>query len=463
VTPLLQARINAHKTLTAELDALVNSESLDANALKRVNDLPSEIDAAEAAIKQAKELEDRSRTAKGFHGGGFQPLAVAGYENEDEIIPGMPRKMVQNSMRIEGKAGIEVIRNGKSVDGEGWFTDEKTFKAISEPTYVKAFDAVVIRGKGDRADYKALVAGIDADGGWLAPPEYIAELIARDPYPTSILSRVRTVPCSRDKVIWPRLQYDTNTADIYTSPVRMTFGSDQGNSGEIDPTFGDVEIPIWTGLFPIELNRNLLEDAAIPVSQIVQELAGEAYRLGLDYYSTVGTGVNQPWGIFQGAGGAFPGFPTQNVGNPVTANGLSDLTLLLPPQYREDKKNTALLTSTANFATFAKLQDTSGQYIYGLDRRNGPGGMEQERIERHMGYDVIFSAFTPAIGSGNSIAAFGDFRKAYILAQRVGLSVFPYGDQDKSMLGSNKVGWYFRCRAGGMPVQNRAVHVAVQS
>jgi HK97 family phage major capsid protein len=473
---LVLARANALKGLRDELHSLSALESLSADQTARVNALPAEIEAAKAAINAAKALEAAGADLDSYlTPGDIKSLSGGLPQSEDDpyshIVPGMPGAHTNvkaiNRMIVEGKAGTELARvdaDGRVafVDGEGWTLDVKTFKAISEPTYKKAFNAM-LRGRADGADYKALIPGLDSDGGWLAPPEYIAEVISRKPYPTEILSRYRSVPCSRDKVIWPRNVYDADTADIYTSPVRLQFGSDQAGSGENDPVFGDVEVSIYTGLFPIELNRNLMEDSAIPLSQIVTELAGEAYRLGLDYYSVVGTGNGQPLGLTVNPGGVFPALPTQNMGNPVTANGLSNLTLLLPPQYRQNFDTTCLLTSTVNYASFANIQDTSGQYIYGLDRQNGPGGMTQAREYKHMGYDIVFSAFMPSIGAGNVVAAFGDFRAAYVLAQRVGLTVFPYGDQDKSMLGANKVGWYFRCRAGGQPVQNRAVHLGVQS
>jgi HK97 family phage major capsid protein len=473
MTPLLRNALTQAKALSTELAELTNAESLNDNQKARLKTITGELDAAEADVQRFKELEDRQLASKGFlEGHQIESITShtkgAGAVSEDQLEDMIGRtggKGVNASRFIwEERAGTELVnQKGIPQDSDGWGLTVAQFKAIREPSYKAAFDRAIIRGKGDRADMKTLVAGVDGDGGFLAPPEYMMELISRDPYPTSVLSRIRTVPCARDRVIWPRNQYDTNTEDIYTSPVRLTFSYDQSSAAELDPTFGDVEIPIWTGNFPIQVNRNLLEDSAIPVGAIVQELAGEAYRLGLDNYVVSGTGNNQPMGIITNAGSTFPSIPTQNLGNPVTANGLSDLTLLLPPQYREDRRSTCLLTSTANFANFAKIQDASGQYIYGLDRHNGPGGMSQERTETHMGYDICYTAFMPGIGAANTVAVFGDFKKAYILAQRVGLSVFPYGDQDRSMLATNQVGWFFRCRAGGSIVQNRALHAGVQS
>jgi HK97 family phage major capsid protein len=476
MTQGLKSAIEQHRALKDKLADLTEKESLTPRELKSLEDLPAELDAAEAAVKRYKAAEDRLLAAEGFDGGGRVQSITSregrqtGYGGEEISPRDLRGKSARNRANASifwdnERAGTELVnaKSGLPVDSEGWGLSVKQFQAISEDNYKNAFTAVVIRGKGDSMDAKTLISGIDGDGGFLAPPEYMAELISRDPYPTEILTRLRTVPCARDRVIWPRNQYDPNTADIYTSPVRLTFSYDQSSAPELDPTFGDVEIPIWTGNFPIQINRNLLEDSAIPVGALVQELAGEAYRLGLDNYVVSGTGNNQPYGLLTNAGGNFPGLPTQNIGVVPSANGLSNLTLLLPPQYREDRRSVALLTSSANFANFATIQDASGQYIYGLDRYNGPGSMTQERVDRHMGYDVCYSAFVPNVAAGAACAVFGDFKKAYVLAQRVGLSVFPYGDQDRSMLATNQVGWFFRCRVGGGIVQNRACHVAICS
>lgn len=470
MNPLVKARQDA-------LDAAIAAaQALDATASdEQMNDAKAKIDEARASLDSAKSLgatltesEAHLNSRAGVRSVGAVPAMTS--ETRDNLIQlgydpeqlGAQIRTGQNTSYKE-RVGTEVYGRTPGGDwvpttSEGWGLSEKQFHAISEPAYEKAFDRM-LRGKADRADYNStLNEGNDGQGGFLAPPQFQTEVIMRKPHPTSIMNYIRQLPCSRDRVIFPRVNYTTD--DIYSTGVRIQWVGEGGPTPAItDPAFGDVEIPIFLGQFPLEVSRNLLEDGAVPVGPLISSFAAQAYNLGMDNIIVNGTGVGQPAGILQNPGGANEP-PTVNVGNPVTADGLTTLVYGLPPQYQDGA--VGLMNFVDAFMTFAKIKDSASHYVFGL-QSTFDGGLATARRPELFGKPVVFSAFMPNGGAGAKVVAYGDLRETYLLAQRVGLSVMPYGDQDKSMLTANKVGWLFRFRSGGDVVQPRGLRVGAQT
>lgn len=453
MNPMLKARQDELQAALHEAQNLGADASDDAMkaASERLTKAQQAHEAALSLSAQASDSDIYLNAARATS------IAAVPDPNHDKIVK------AKGTFEEAEQVGVEVFgrtREGKLIahTSEGWGLSERQFKAISEPSYYQAFDRM-LRGKADRHDYQAtLTEGLDTGGGFLAPPEFMTEVVMRKPHPTSVLNYIRNLPCSRDRVVFPAVRYTTD--DTYSSGVRIQWIGEGGPTPAItDPSFGDVEIPIFTGQFPLEVSRNLLEDAAIPVQDLIQHLASQAYQLGMDNIVVNGTGVGQPAGLLQSPGSTNEP-PTANIGNAVTADGLTGLVYGLPPQYQDNA--VSLMNFIDAFKTFALIKDTANHYIFGL-QSTFDGGLATARQPVMFGKPVIFSAFMPNGAGGANVIVYGDLRETYTLAQRIGLTVMPYGDQDKSMLAANKIGWMFRFRAGGDVVQSRAAHVGVQT
>jgi|SRR6185312_8833890 len=475
MNPHIKACQDKLQALLSEAQGLQAKSEHTAEESARLASISTDITAAKQALDSANSLADSTASANTFLNGSGRVQNLAGITVGADQIQTMQQEVdrargIVSQQTFVERAGTDLMRRGEDgrfvvQDAEGWAISSSQFAKISEPSYGAAFGRF-LRAKADRADYVSLSEGSDAGGGYLVPPEWFAKVIMRKPHPTSLLNYIQSITCSRDKVIFPRVNYDSDTGDIYNSGIRIQWIGENGPTPSItDPVFGDVEIPIYTGQFPIEMSRNLLEDSAVNVSAIIQELAASAYNLGMDNVVVNGTGAGQPTGFLinpGGSGGLYP--PSSNLSDPITADKLTGFVYALPPQYSDNEERTiAVMNRMSAFSTFAQIKDTSGQYIFGLARNDGPEGMANARRPLLMGYKVVFSAFMPNVATNAYPIAFGDFFEAYVLARRLGLAVMPYGDQDKSMLAQNRVGWMFRFRAGGQVVQNRAVHIGKQA
>jgi len=355
---------------------------------------------------------------------------------------------------FEGRAGTDLIRGDQQVDTEGWGISDSQARAIQEPSYRAAFRAL-LSGRPSAVQMRDLEAGLDAQGGYLVPPQMVDEIIRRDPQATGLINQVNVVQTSSNKLLMPRINYTTD--DIYSSPVRIAWTGENGPAAAAtDIPWGDIEIPVWTGGFTVEVSRDLRDDTPFALEQIVTQEAQNAFRLGVEEVMTTGDGVGKPRGLLTGVGAAGE-IPTVNIGNPVTGDGLINLVYGLPPQYADGAR--ALMNSVA-MATYGQIKDSASAYVFGLDSRDS--GLAVARQRTLLGAPIDVSPFMPVPGSANNVMAYGNWRRLYTLALRQGLSIEPLVE-DKDMKSRNRVGWFFRFRMGGRVVQPRAARVGVQS
>ena len=187
-------------------------------------------------------------------------------------------------------------------------------------------------------------------------------------------------------------------------------------------------------------SRNLVEDSAVPFTQILAGLFADEVRLSDEQAIIVGDGVGKPLGLLNTAG-----VPTVNSGHAsqVTADGLLDLFYGLPAQYRD---NAVFVMSSATEDALRKLKDTNNQYLW-------VGGFAATP-ETVLGRTVLSSEFMPAIAAATTPIAFGDFSR-YVVVDRVGFTVQRI-DGDQQLAEKNQIGFVGRQRVGGRVTQPRA-------
>ena len=152
-------------------------------------------------------------------------------------------------------------------------------------------------------------------------------------------------------------------------------------------------------------SRNLVEDSAVPFTDILTNLFADEIRLSDDEAFLVGDGVGKPLGLLNTAD-----VPTVKSGHAsqITADGLLDLFYGLPAQYRDKG---VFVMSSATEAIVRKLKDTTNQYLWIGGFASAP--------ETLLGRSVVTSEFMPAIAANAKPIAFGDFSR-YVVADRLG-------------------------------------------
>jgi HK97 family phage major capsid protein len=386
-------------------------------------------------------------------------------------VPSAPGISVAGGDNLK-RVGVDILHmddkgSFNAVEQIGGGIGEKAWQAISEPSYKNAFMRYAANPNMiDSFDMKTLAEaknfqeGLDPAGGFLIPADMQMEIVRRDPQLSGVLDLVRTLPTASDRMLAPRLDYtgasDDTAGDIFTNPMRLQWTGEAAPPGStVRPDLGQIEVPVYEGMFEMPFSRAMADDGGAFFGDFLTEELRNAYRLGMENVVINGDGVAKPTGLLANVGGVHQP-PTQNVGNPVTADGLTDWIYSLPPQY--DGPECRWLTNRTDvFRTWAKIKDSANNYIFGLSQ-NISGGLATERGNVLFGYNGAFSPFMPNSGSAANVGIFGNFRRAYWLVQRLGMTVM-FQDIPRERFRYAVV----RYRVGGAVVQGRALRVAVQS
>jgi HK97 family phage major capsid protein len=286
-----------------------------------------------------------------------------------------------------------------------------------------AFDAYVRRGDPGalvRLDTKAMSAGSGADGGYTVPVETEQEIGRRlaEMSPIRAIAGVQTI-----------------SANTYRKPFSTT-GFAAGWTGETDsrtqtttPTLADLEFPAMELYAMPAATQTLLDDSAVDLDRWIAEEVETAFAAqettafvsgdgdkkptGFLHYTNVAEG-SWAWGklgyVATGAAGAFA--------DDDPSDALVDLVYTLKAGYRQ---NGRFVMNRRTQAAIRKFKDADGNYVWLPPAQ--PGGAASL-----LGFPVTEVEDMPDIGANAYAVAFGDFRRGYLVVDRIGVRVLrdPY-------------------------------------
>jgi HK97 family phage major capsid protein len=337
----------------------------------------------------------------------------------------------------DGVLEEKVERINAALDAHGRRLDEIVLKAarpalvpersgarsLDSREHKAAFEAYVRTGEsaGLRAlEVKALSVGSNPDGGYLVPEEVETEIGRR----LAAISPIRGIAGVREI-----------SANVYKKPF-MTAGPATGWVGETaarpqtdSPAFAELAFPTMELYAMPAATQTLLDDSAVNIDEWI---AAEVDAVFAEQEGTAfvnGDGTNKPkgflayetvaedsweWGklgfVLSGADGAFA------ASDP--SDALVDLVYALKAGYRQ---NGTFVMNRRTQAEVRKLKDDSGNYIWQPPAVAGG----QATL---MGFPVAEAEDMPDLDADSLSIAFGDFRRGYLVVDRMGVRVLrdPY-------------------------------------
>jgi len=289
-----------------------------------------------------------------------------------------------------------------------------------------AFEAYVRRGQDTAIaglDQKSLSIATDSDGGYLVPHETEAAINTslRDISPIRAIAGVRQV-----------------SGSVFKKPFAIT-GAETGWVGETAarpetnaPSLAELAFPTMELYAMPAATQSLLDDAAVDIDSWLAEEVQVAFAEQEGKAFVDGDGVNKPrgfldyptvdnasyaWGsigtVGSGAAGAFASTDP--------ADALIDLIYAVKAGYRG---NASFVMNRATQASVRKLKDADGHYIW--QPATTPG-----QAPTLMGFPVVEAEDMPDIAADATAIAFGDFRRGYLIIDRVGIRVLrdPYSSK----------------------------------
>ncbi|HWJ72111.1 MAG TPA: phage major capsid protein [Kaistia sp.] len=286
-----------------------------------------------------------------------------------------------------------------------------------------AFEAYVRGGDEDgmrRLEQKALSSGSNPDGGYLVPIETEAEIGKR----LAAISPIRAIADVRQV-----------SSGNYRKPF-MTAGPAVGWAGETDarsqttsPTIAALDFPAMELYAMPAATAALLDDSAVNIDQWLGAEVEAAFAAQEGTAFITGDGTNKPkgflsyttaaestwaWGklgyILTGVSGALPASNPSDV--------LIDLVYALKAGYRA---NARFVLNRRTQAAIRKLKDADGNYLW---QPAAVAGGDASLL----GFPVSEAEDMPDIGANALALAFGDFKRGYLVVDRLGVRVLrdPY-------------------------------------
>ncbi len=257
-------------------------------------------------------------------------------------------------------------------------------------------------------EIKLLATDSDPDGGYWMTSE-ISQQAIQKVYETSPMRNIATVETiSTDALEIPE---DLNEAD-------SGWASERSARPETStPQIGVRRIPVHELYAMPKATQTLLDDSRIDVeSWLSVKIADKMVRIENSAFIN-GDGVGKPRGILTYLPGTTnPGQVQQvNSGNAssLTADGLRSLFYTLKGSYIP---NARWLMSRSAIEEVSKLKDSAGSYIW------QPGFQEGEP-QTLLGHPIERMEDMPQVAANSMSVAFGDFRQAYTIVDRMGLRV----------------------------------------
>ena len=286
-----------------------------------------------------------------------------------------------------------------------------------------AFDGYMRRGESHMLrsfESKGLSVGSDTDGGYVVPEETERAInrAVRGISPIRAIAGVRQV-----------------SGSVYKKPYAIS-GLETGWVGETEarpetstPKLAELAFPTMELYAMPAATQTLLDDAAVDIDQWIAEEVRATFAAQEGRSFVVGDGVNKPkgflsyptvdnaswsWGnigtIATGVSGAFP--------ETDPADKLIDLVYSVKGEYRA---NGHFVMNRATQSVVRKMKDADGSYLWQPSAKPGEAASL-------MGFPVAESEDMPDIAADSHAIAFGDFRRGYLIVDRVGIRVLrdPY-------------------------------------
>lgn len=291
---------------------------------------------------------------------------------------------------------------------------------------------------GVLTDTRGLIASDDAKGGYLAPKEFVQEMLSEVTEIAPFRSVARIIQTSARSVQFPKR----------TATFSAVWVGEQSTRSETEGLrFGLEEIPTHEMSAVVDVSEQMLEDAAFDIEGYIRSEAAEQFAVAEATAFITGNGVAKPWGVTvdtavtntnSGSNGDFD------------ADDLIDLLYSLKGAYLN---SAAWMFNRATLRKIRKLK-SNNEYIW------SPLNTYPNNVVRGLAGTILDRPFfiAPEMQSTGTTAnvsvIVGDFRRGYLIVDRVAMSM---KRDEYTQASAGNIRFWFRKRVGGQIVQGEAI------
>jgi len=310
------------------------------------------------------------------------------------------------------------------------------FEVKQVDDYMNAFDNYCRKGiEGlDPVEKKALTVSNDSTGGYLAPPEYVRELLKE----ITELSPIRSISRIRN----------TSARSVQIPKREGTFAaqwvSESGTRSETTGwRVGLEELPAHELYALVDISEQDLEDSLFNLEAEMQSEFAEQFAVAEGKSFVEGTSVGQPEGFLTNVS---VGDIASGSNSAYDADDLIGLVHSIKSNY---SKNGTWVFNRNTLSNIRKLKDGAGQYVFqaGMSLQSGV-------TNTILGHPYVEATDMPNAAQDASMIAFGDFRRGYMIVDRIALAVLrdPF-----TQATTGNVRYIARRRVGGQVIMPEAI------
>lgn len=262
---------------------------------------------------------------------------------------------------------------------------------------------------------KAMQAGSDPDGGYLLPAPTVGRIVSKV-YDQSVMRQL------------------ANVVTISANDLEGIVDNDEADAGWVSeigsradsgtPQVGKYKIEAHEMYAMPKVTQKLIDDAAVDVEAWLAAKVADKFARVEGAGFTTGNGVGQPRGLFSyttaataddtRAWGTFEHVITGASGDFHTtkADPIQDLLGAMKDQYLQ---NAQFLMRREVRTKIRKMKETTS------DRYLWEPSLQAGQPDRLLGYAARVDQYVPAIAASSLSLAFGDFREAYTIVDRIGI------------------------------------------
>lgn len=335
---------------------------------------------------------------------------------------------------------------GQPIDRQYSETFASYFRKGSESEELKQANATGYRA----VVHASMSVSTPGSGGYMAPTEWDRKVQEEllELSPMRRIAQVRSTTVGAFSTLWKNGGFISGW--VGETAARPETGT---------PTFDPIEFAAGEIYANPAITQRLLDDADFDISgwlssQIAQEFAAQE-----DVAFITGNGVNKPRGLLTyvtggASDGAHPGgnLDVENSGaaaalgadDPASADRLVQFLYNLPAPYR---RNSTFLMNSQTASVIARLKDGQSNYLW---RDTFVAGQPATLLGRPVEIDETM----PDIAAGATPIALGDFKRGYVINDRMGVRVLrdPYTNKPFVMFYTTK-------RVGGGVLDPNAIRL----
>lgn len=282
------------------------------------------------------------------------------------------------------------------------------------------------------AEAKSMSLANETTGGYLAVSEYVTEIIKGVTEISPVRSLVRVRPTVNKSLLQP----------TRTGQFAAAWTAEQGTRAETTGlAYGMKEIPNHEMYALIDISHQNLEDSAFDLEAEVRGEAAEQFALAEGTAVVSGNGVGKPEGWMTNAD-----VSTTNSGHAtlITADGMMTLKHAIKTFYTS---NATWVMNRTTLGSVRKLKDGDGNYLW-------MPGIALGRPNTIDGDPYVEVPDMPSEGAGLKPIAYGDFRRAYVLVDRISMNMLR---DTYTQATSGNIRFLFYRRVGGQVVLAEAI------